>query len=350
VVVDGAPDWDALESMLPPPAVRMQLQPPSGEGQDSAAIASEMSTGCPGAARRAVSAAGVPLGAAAAEAGLATAAATDSCATDPTVSTFFVSANDRYNVSSVAEELRASPLGMMLGGTSRMLAGNCSAGCCASTEAELLAAVRGGCPAGSRIVGSFSDGDSALARECNPMAYATARAPSMPSLAGMATAAMDRLGLGARAGRGAFLMLGCDRVDHAAHANDTAAIAASVSECADAVAAVLRALEWRIQDANVLVAVTGDHWTVAGERAHPSAPVPLLLYGGGAGGAAGSTQPSSAFASLFPFHRNGSCYEGALADRVRRPSPAAAAGLSVAVALLGVAALALSAARRSKAE
>lgn len=285
-VVDGAPEWGALLKAIPRADVLLRMAPTDGEEPESAAVASALSTGCLG-ERRAVSARGVPLGTRAALAGAATGAVTNACMTDPTVAAFFGTAPDRYGTATLAASVRAAGLAVHMGGASRLfLPPNATGDACFPTTRTKLAASMGACDSGRQMVGLFGDARSALAAECLPLPLATSKAikTSLPSLREMTLAALSRLDA-VRPGVGAFLVVGADRLDHAAHLGDVEACAAEVDSAAAAIIATLNAMAVRLRS-DALVIVTGDHGTVMNGTTHTNRTVPLLIYGAGAVAAA----------------------------------------------------------------
>ena len=94
--------------------------------------------------------------------------------------------------------------------------------CCPTTRTELL---RGGCPLEAAVSGLFGSMTSAHAAECAHMPLPTSRTPEFPTLAEMTSAALARLGA-AVPGSGLFLVVGEDRMDHAAHAGNAEATTA----------------------------------------------------------------------------------------------------------------------------
>ncbi len=85
--------------------------------------------------------------------------------------------------------------------------------------------------------------------------YAIDRAPTVPDLATMSLAALDRL---SRAPEGFLLQIEAGRVDHAAHDNDAAALVGEQIEFENAIAAVWAWLQKRGVDDTLLI-VTSDH-------------------------------------------------------------------------------------------
>ena len=117
--------------------------------------------------------------------------------------------------------------------------------------------------------------------------------------------------------------MAADRLDHAAHAGDAAAITYEEEDVAAAVHVALAALAGR-EDATVIVA--GDHVTKTGTVAHSDDAVPVLVYGSTAqdavqratgsaapaapafwpppaGGPAAPAIPSTDFPLLLPYFR-----------------------------------------------
>jgi len=296
---------------------------------------------------------GTPLGTRAAKAGAATGLVTNACPTDPTVAAFFASSHDRYDAALLAGGLRDSALAVMLGGASRLLGSPEPDACHPRTRRELAASVRS-CDQG-RLVGSFGNMRSALAEECQPLPLGGDQA--LPNLADMTASALAFM-RASTPDRGVFLVVGNDRMDHAAHAGDEVALVYQYADTAAAVKVAISALAHRNDS---LVVVTGDHATVFNGTAHSAAAVPVLVYGSGAREAASrivELNGSSAFSppvfdatdfpKLFPFFVSGSCEHG---DSVPRLD------LVAAFALAGTCALALVAflvscvlARRAKKE
>ena len=219
IIVDGAANWTALAAMLPPPDAALLMTPlavGNGASPESASMASAMSTGCTS-ARRAVATAGVPLGKRARAAGLATAAVTNACLTDPTAAAFFGRAADRYNAAGLAAAVRAATLDIALMGASRVFTPANASGdaCFPTTRAQLIAAARA-CPRNRTITGGFGDARSALAAECLHMPFAHELPPTLPTLADMTAAALARTSAAVPA-TGVFIVVAQDRMDHAVH-------------------------------------------------------------------------------------------------------------------------------------
>ena len=284
-VVDGAPEWGALMGALPKADVLLRMVPGGGDHPESAGAASAMSTGCVG-ERRAVAARGVPLGARAARAGAATGAVTNACTTDPTVAAFFATSPDRYNTAALAASVRAAGLAVNMGGSSRLfLPPNATGDACFPTTRSALTASLGACPVHRQLVGAFGDARAALAAECLPLPFASAAPGATPSLAYMTKKALARLGA-AQSGAPVFLVVGADRLDHAAHSGDAKACEAEVAATVAAIREALTALAARMHASDALVIVTGDHITVMNSTQHTNRSVPVLIYGTGATAAA----------------------------------------------------------------
>lgn len=369
-VVDGAPDWTALTAQLPAPDAAFFVVPPVSEGAtpESAAVASAMSTGCPS-QRRGVSDAGIPLGLRASAAGAALGAVTDACPSDPTVAAFFGSAPDRYDAARVAAAVRDANISILLGGASRLFASSTGGACFPETKQALARSLR---ECNASIVGTFGDVSAALAAECLPMPFMGAA--GMPSLRDMTSAALARLRASTpgsnppntkdspkcshhvhtrnrtHAGAPLFLLVAADRMDHAAHAGDAAAV---THEAADVAAAVLAAVYILAHRADAIVVVTGDHATPLNGTAHSPEKVPVLVYGHGARAAAAraigrsraddALHPPSINASdlplLFPYFPatgSRSCTRGARADRSWIFIGVALAAIAVAAACLAL--------------
>ena len=297
-VVDGAPDWPSLLALLPEPNATLRVVPyVSTEMPESASAASALATGCTG-PLRAVSTYGVPLGLQAQRAGMQIGAVTDACGIDPTVCAFFGAARNRYDTAGVAAAIRGAGLAVLLGGASRPIACPSESVCCPGNTTGLLGL--SACPAVAPVVGSFGNLSAASAIECEHMPFVTV--PRLPVLSQMVSAAIARF-----TGE-FFLMVGEDRIDHAAHAGDAEGAATLASGVADAVNAALAALT-----GDYLLVVTGDHGTPMGSSQHSADPVPLLLYGPGATAAAlraglgEPVVPAVDFPLAFPFFSRGAC-------------------------------------------
>ena len=293
-LVDGAPTWSSLTAALPAADATLLMDMPSSGAHDSASIASEMSTGCGGGARRAVTPAGLPLGAHARAAGAALGAVSDACVLDPTSASFFASAPDRYSFASVAASIRAFQLNVSLGGPTRLLAdrnGSCGGGpgCCPSTRAE-LAAVASSCAPGAPVMGLLGSLDAARAAECESATLDVTLLDLTSAALARLRAAVPRVGL--------FLIVAADRMDHLAHAGDAAGCAAAEVDVTASVRATLSVLEPRLRAGDAMVVVTGDHMTPLNGTDHSSESVPLLLYGAGARSAAAAALGAELSASL----------------------------------------------------
>ena len=223
VIVDGASNWTSLSARLPAPDALLYMTPltvgDTAASPESASTSSAMSTGCIG-ARRAVAALGVPLGDRARTAGLATAAVTNACLTDPTAAAFFGRSPDRYDAAGLAASIRTAGIGIALMGASRLfIPANASGDVCfPTTRAQLGAAVRG-CPANRTITAGFGDMRSALAAECLHMPFANTLGTSLPTLTDMTAAVMARTSASVPA-TGVFIVVAQDRMDHAVHAGN----------------------------------------------------------------------------------------------------------------------------------
>lgn len=192
------------------------------------------------------------------DAGMATGLVTTSGITDATPAAFSAHVADRGDESAIAVQQLRLGVDVLLGGARRFFlpafAGGSRkdarkladearrAGYALPNTAAELAGIRSG-----KILGLFSMGN---------MAFDIDRSASgEPSLAEMAASALSVL---APNPGGLFVMIEGGRIDHAAHANDTAAMIREVLAFDEAVGV---ALQFQRRHPNTLVIVTADHET-----------------------------------------------------------------------------------------
>ena len=203
-------------------------------------------------------------------AGLATGLVATSRVTHATPASFAAHVESRADEAEIARQLAASDVEVLFGGGGQHFADS------------LTAAMA----AGGWTVVSDRDGYDRLGAvpaaalfAPSHMAYEVDRAGTdQPSLAEMATKALDLLAASADGReRGFFLLIEGSRIDHAGHANDPAAHLGDVLAYDAAVAAVL---DWAARDGRTLVVSTADHetggMTLGRDGVYAWDPAPLL--------------------------------------------------------------------------
>lgn len=187
--------------------------------------------------------------------GKATGLVTTTRVTHATPAGFVASVPSRDLEGPIAEQMQQRGVDVILGGGRRFFASQTLAirDATLCTTADELAAA----PAGLRkpLLGLFKDGH---------IDYVIERPATQPSLEAMTRAALDRL---ASADNGFVLQVEAGRVDHAAHANDAAALLEDQMEFDRAIQTVV---DWCDVRDDTLVVITSDH-----ANANPG----LTLYG-----------------------------------------------------------------------
>lgn len=225
---------------------------------DSAAAATALATGVKTRnAAVAVTPEGKPLYTimeAARDRGMATGLAVTSPITHATPAVFATHLANRIDEATIAEQLLASGVDVLLGGGRRFFLPRNLPGGGRSDQRNLIAeaaskgyryvekAVQMNAVTGSRVLGLFQSGP--LSGE-----------PSEPSLADMTAGAIAWL---APNRKGFFLMVEGSQIDWAGHTNDAGKM---IEETLNFDEAVRVAVEFALEDRHTLVVVTGDHET-----------------------------------------------------------------------------------------
>jgi alkaline phosphatase len=203
-------------------------------------------------------------------AGLATGLVATSRITHATPAAFASHVVSRAQEAEIARQLAASGVEVLFGGGTQFVTDSLTAAMAADGWAVALD--RAGYDRLDRVPAAAVLAPSHLAYEIDR------DTTDQPSLAEMATKALDLLSASAD-GRenGFFLMVEGSRIDHAGHANDPAAHLGDILAYDAAVAAVL---EWAARDGNTLVVSTADHetggMTLGRDGIYAWDPAPLL--------------------------------------------------------------------------
>ncbi len=203
-------------------------------------------------------------------AGLATGLGATSRITHATPAAFASHVVSRAQEAEIARQLAASGVEVLFGGGTQFVTDSLTAAMAADGWAVALD--RAGYDRLDRVPAAAVLAPSHLAYEIDR------DTTDQPSLAEMATKALDLLAASAD-GRenGFFLMVEGSRIDHAGHANDPAAHLGDILAYDAAVAAVL---EWAARDGNTLVVSTADHetggMTLGRDGIYAWDPAPLL--------------------------------------------------------------------------
>ena len=185
------------------------------------------------------------------KAGLATGLVTTTRVTHATPAGFIANVPSRDMEKQIAVQILDRRVDVVLGGGERYFPDELLAGHADVTTVRS----RGALELASADVGTGRDGSGRLLGLFgrDHVQWALDRSPSIPSLAEMATAALNRL---TRSPRGFVLQIEGGRVDHAAHDNDAGSLIAEQLDFDDAIGAVL---PFVARDPSILLVVTSDH-------------------------------------------------------------------------------------------
>ena len=203
-------------------------------------------------------------------AGLATGLVATSRVTHATPASFASHVESRAEEAEIARQLAGSDVEVLFGGGGQYLVDSLTSAMAADGWAVALD--RDGYDRLDTVPAAAILAPSHLAYEIDR------DETDQPSLAEMATTALDLLAASADGRqRGFFLMIEGSRIDHAAHANDPAAHAREILAYDAAVAAVL---DWAARDGTTLVVSTADHetggMTLGRDDIYAWDPAPLL--------------------------------------------------------------------------
>lgn len=194
------------------------------------------------------------------DSGRMTALITSTRVTHATPASFAAHVDSRGDENTIARQLLASEVDILLGGGGRHFLGGVggqtlaaeieAAGYTLVRDAEQLAAA----PAEGKLLGLFAGSDLPFRLDRDGDEGEEAATAAVPRLPVLARAALDRLD----DARGYFLMIEGGRIDHAGHMNDAAALYGEMLEFDETLAVVL---EHTADRPEVAVLVLADHET-----------------------------------------------------------------------------------------
>ena len=230
-------------------------------------------------------------------------AVSTACVADATVAAMFVHAKERHIYTDIGSRMADAGLSVALGGlthTTPRRGGECV------IQNRRDTTHGAACTTGA-LIGEYGSPNRLFALECQYMPYAVDRVQSekYPTLLEMTQRAVRDL-TSAASGKGFFLMVSADRIDHAIHTGKPARLLGELAEL-DATIGYLR--HAFAESDNTMVVFTSDHATMFNSTKHTNATVPGFIYAHGIGrrlsGINGTTVPQTGVRKLiFPTSRN----------------------------------------------
>jgi len=248
--------------------------PPGLDYPESASAASAISTGCPVPARWISQVPGMispkTIGEIYKSQGKATGAVSTACMVDATVAAMFIHGTERYIYTDIGHRMAHAELDVMMGGLTHTIKPPHGA-CVVDSRAQTVE--ESPCTTGP-LVGAYGSQESLYALECQYMPYSFDRQGSsqFPTILEMAKRAEFELEKKSK-GRGYFLMISSDRIDHAIHTNKPHKLASELAELNDLLGYFRSSYQ---NDTTILF--TSDHATVEGGSAHSNNNVPGFIY------------------------------------------------------------------------